>query len=152
MKKIIVLILSLFIIQSCSTSPDKIDAQDANTVISADKGIVIDVVPVRIRGAKSEIGAAAGAAIGGIAAKQIGSGSGQDIAQIVGAVAGGVIGYYSPVVLGEHNGFEYLIRIDGVNKPVVIIQGVSAKGYNFRTGDKVTVVYGTKVRVVPAKM
>ena len=152
MKKVIVIIFSLFLIQSCSTSPDKIDAQDANTVISADKGTILDVVPVRIRGAKSELGAAAGAAIGGKAAKQIGSGSGQDIAQIVGAVAGGIIGYYSPVVLGEHNGFEYAIQIDGVDKPVVIIQGVSEKGYNFRAGDKVTVVYGTRVRVVPAKM
>ena len=128
MKKFIVLILSFIIIQSCSTSPDKIDAEDANTVLAADMGRILDVVPVRIRGQKSELGAAAGAVIGGIAGKKVGSGSGQDISQVVGAVAGGIIGYYSPVVLGEHNGFEYAIKLDDVKKSVVIIQGISKKG------------------------
>jgi len=152
MKKFAFISFLLIFLLSCSTSPDKASYEEAGTILKADNGVVISTTPILIKGPKSELGAATGAIIGGIAAKSIGSGDGKKIAQVVGAVTGGVIGYYSTSVIGEHNGFEYVIRINNVKDPVVIIQGVSDKGYNFRDGDKVTIIYGNRVRVVPARM
>ena len=90
-------------------------------------------------------------ALGCVLAEDIGSGSGTEIAVIAGSTVGGVIGYYSTVKLGEHNGFQYTISIDGEKKPIGVIQGIDEqKDYNFKIGDRVTVVYGEKARVLPS--
>jgi len=153
LKKIfsILLIISL---SACgtvmTTNSDKVSRDDVNKVLMSDLGVVIDVVPVKIKGDTSNIGAIAGGIIGGIASQKIGSGTGQDIAIIAGTVAGGVIGYYSTVKLGEHNGFQYTIMLDETKKPVTIIQGKSdIEKNNFKVSDRVTVIYGNQVRVVP---
>ena len=155
MLKKIICILIIVPLMSCtvtSTGPDKVDSADANTVLTTDLGVVIDVVPVRIKGAPSTVGAIAGGIIGGIAAEKIGSGSGQDIAIVAGTVAGGIVGFYSTTVLGEHNGFQLTIKIDDVEKPVTIIQGVSKdQNKNYKTGDRVTIIYGNKVKVLPSR-
>ena len=115
-----------------TTSSDKVSRSDTNKVLVSDLGVAIDVVPVRIKGDTSDVGAIAGAIIGGIASETIGSGSGKDIAIVTGSVVGGVIGYYSTVKLGEHNGFQYTIVLDETKDSVTIVQGESDdKNYNF---------------------
>jgi outer membrane lipoprotein SlyB len=118
----IFLILSL---SSCgtiySTSSDKVEIKDTGRALNTDLGVIIDVVPVKIKGETSNIGAVTGAIIGGIASQKVGSGTGKDIAIVAGTVAGGVIGYFLPVKIGEHNGFQYTISLDNSKNPISII-------------------------------
>jgi len=152
MLKRILIFMSVVLLVGCEvTGPYKVPKDDAQRALSTDLGTIIDVVPVRIQGGTSTVGAVAGGLIGGIVSEKIGSGTGQDVAIIAGTVAGGIIGYYLPVKLGEHNGFQYTIAIDGEDKPLAIIQGEEAKKkkYNFKIGDRVSIVYGYTVRVLP---
>jgi len=150
-KNTFLIIFLLFFFNSCSTSPYNVGKDDAQVVLNTDLGVIIDVIPVKIQGNPSEIGAVIGGIVGGVLAEDIGSGSGTEIAVIAGSTVGGVIGYYSTVKLGEHNGFQYTISIDGEKKPIGVIQGIDEqKDYNFKIGDRVTVVYGEKARVLPS--
>ena len=150
--KSIVTIFLFLLINSCSTSPYNVGKDDAQVVLNTDIGVIIDVVPVKIKGNPSEVGAVVGGIVGGVLAEDVGSGSGTDIAVIAGSTVGGIIGYYSTVKLGEHNGFQYTISVDGEKKPVGVIQGIDKKkDYNFKIGDRVTIVYGEKARVLPSK-
>ena len=151
MLKKFISILSLLFIFSCSvTSPYKVSKEDSQRALATEVGNIIDVVPVTIQGQKSEVGAVAGGLIGGIAAESIGSGSGQEIAVIAGTVAGGIIGYYSTVKLGEHNGFQYAIKLDDEEKPIVVIQAAGKDNKAFVVGDRVSIIYGAQVRVLPS--
>lgn len=150
-KNIFLIFFSVFFFYSCSTSPYNVGKDDAQVVLNTDLGVIIDVVPVKIQGNPSEVGAVIGGIVGGVLAEDIGSGSGKEIAVIAGSTVGGVIGYYSTVKLGEHNGFQYTISIDDEEKPIGVIQGIDdEKNYNFEIGDRVTVVYGEKARVLPS--
>ena len=153
MLKKILIIFSLFLITSCSsTSSNRVERKDANRVLNVDLGVVIDVEPVSIKGEKSNIGMATGAIIGGLVGSTVGDGVGRQVAIVAGTVAGGVIGYFVPVKLGEHNGFQYTIVLDETKKPILVIQGVSGKeGRDYKVGDRVTVVYGNQVKVIPTK-
>jgi outer membrane lipoprotein SlyB len=153
MLKRILIFMSVILLVGCEvTNPYKVSKSDAQRALSTDLGTIIDVVPVRIQGGTSTVGAVAGGLIGGIVSEKIGSGTGQDVAIIAGTVAGGIIGYYLPVKLGEHNGFQYSIAIDGEDKPLGIIQGEDKKKkYNFKIGDRVSIIYGHTVRVLPSE-
>jgi outer membrane lipoprotein SlyB len=83
---------------------------------------------------------------------KVGDGVGKQVAIVAGSVAGGVIGYFVPVKLGEHNGFQYTIVLDETKKPILVIQGKSGgEGKDFKVGDRVTVVYGNQVKVLPTR-
>lgn len=153
MLKKILIVFSLVLIVSCSsTSPNRVERKDANRVLNVDLGVVIDVEPVSIKGEKSNVGMATGAIIGGLVGSTVGDGVGRQVAIVAGTVAGGVIGYFVPVKLGEHNGFQYTIVLDETKKPILVIQGVSGKeGRDYKVGDRVTVVYGNQVKVIPTK-
>jgi len=153
MLKKIIIIFSLFLITSCSsTSSNQVERRDANRVLNVDLGVVIDVEPVSIKGESSKIGAVAGGVIGGLVGSTVGDGVGRQVAIVAGTVAGGVIGYFVPVKLGEHNGFQYTIVLDETKKPILVIQGVSGeKGRDFKVGDRVTIVYGNQIKVIPTK-
>ena len=153
MLKKIIIIFSLFLITSCSsTSSNQVERRDVNRILNVDLGVVIDVEPVSIKGESSKIGAVAGGVIGGLVGSTVGDGVGRQVAIVAGTVAGGVIGYFVPVKLGEHNGFQYTIVLDETKKPILVIQGVSGKeGRDYKVGDRVTVVYGNQVKVIPTK-
>lgn len=156
MLKKIVLFFVVISLTSCgtiySTSSDRVERRDVGRALNTDLGVVIDVVPVKIRGETSNVGAITGAIIGGIASQKVGSGTGQEIAIVAGVVAGGIIGYFLPVKIGEHNGFQYTISLDDTKNAISIIQGVSDdKKSNHKVGDRVTVIYGNQVRVIPSK-
>jgi len=149
MRKLTFIIIVL-ILNACSTNPYKVSKEDSQVQLNTELGTIIDVVPVRIQGGTSTVGAVAGGLIGGIVSEKIGGGTGQEVAIIAGTVAGGVIGYYLPVKIGEHNGFLYTISVDNKERPVGVIQGEDKKkGYNFKVGDRATIVYGYKVRLLP---
>jgi len=153
MLKKIIIIFSLFLITSCSsTNSNQVERRDANRVLNVDLGVVIDVEPVSIKGESSKIGAVAGGVIGGLVGSTVGDGVGRQVAIVAGTVAGGVVGYFIPAKLGEHNGFQYTIVLDETKKPILVIQGVSGeKGRDFKVGDRVTIVYGNQIKVIPTK-
>jgi len=152
LKKILIIFSLVFIVSCSSTSSNRVERKDANRVLNVDLGVVIDVEPVSIKGEKSNIGMATGAIIGGLVGSTVGDGVGRQVAIVAGTVAGGVIGYFVPVKLGEHNGFQYTIVLDETKKPILVIQGVSGeKGRDFKVGDRVTVVYGNQIKVIPTK-
>jgi outer membrane lipoprotein SlyB len=153
MLKKIIIIFSLFLIASCSsTSSNQVERRDANRVLNVDLGVVIDVEPVSIKGESSKVGAVPGGVIGGLVGSTVGDGVGRKVAIVAGTVAGGVVGYFIPAKLGEHNGFQYTIVLDETKKPILVIQGVSGKeGRDFKVGDRVTIVYGNQIKVIPTK-
>ena len=72
---------------------------------------------------------------------------------LTGAIIGGVIGYYAPVKLGEHNGFQYVVSIDDKTRPVTLIQGaINNDDEGFEIGQRVTIVYSDKIRMLPGKV
>ena len=151
-KKLFLILTIVSLLFSCSTSPYNVNKEDTQVVLNTDLGTIIDVVPIRIKGDPSEVMAVIGGIVGGTLSEDIGSGSGREFAVMAGTAIGGVIGYYSTVKLGEHNGFQYSISIDGEEKPIGVIQGIDKeKDYNFEIGDRVSVIYGYKVRVLPSK-
>jgi len=146
------LIIFLFLFSCAETTAYKVKSSDANTAIPTEVGVVIDVMPVRIQGDTSTAGAIVGGLIGGIAGEKIGSGSGKDLAVITATTAGAIIGYYSTVKLGEHNGYQVTVKLDNVPNPTTVIQGLSEDDKNIplKVGQRVAIIYGQKVRVVPS--
>ena len=152
MKKLYLFLFLVFF--SCSdTTAYKVKPTDANTALSTEVGVVIDLVPVKIQGDTTVAGSIVGGLIGGIAGEKIGSGSGKDLAVITATTAGAVIGYYSTVKLGEHNGYQITVKLDNVSNPLSVIQGNSKieKETPLEIGQRVAIIYGEKVRVVPTK-
>lgn len=149
MKKIITILLLTILVKACSTFPETVSGEDANKVLRSENGIIINVTPVRIKGQKSEIGVAVGAAIGGIAGSKISTDGREQISQVLAVVGGAIVGYYVPVVLGEHNGFAYTVEIEDTGNTVVLIQGKATTRFNFQKLDLVTITYGSKVMIIP---
>lgn len=147
------LIIFLLILNACSTNPRTVSGDDAQKYLPTSVGKVIDVQPVTIRGKNSEIAGAALALLGGLAGEAA-SGSDDKFRKIIivtGAIVGGVIGYYAPVKIGEHNGFQYVVTVEGEKDPLAIIQGMDKKNDpGFSVGSKVIIVHGEKsVRLLP---
>jgi len=142
----------LILLSSCGTNPRMVSGEDAQKILDTQFGTVVDVQAVTIRGERSQVGAAAGAIIGGLAGNLVDNGKFREILIAGGAMFGGVIGYYAPVKLGEHNGFQYVISIDGKNRPMTIIQGSDGKDKGYTVGQRVTIVFGEKIRMLPGKV
>ena len=156
-RKIIVLkLVAVFIlVTSCATTdPTKVSGDDAQRLLATQFGTVIDAQAVTIRGKKSEVAAAIGAVIGGVAGSLADDGQYREVLIATGAVVGGVVGYYLPVKLGEHNGFQYVISIDDKKKPLTLIQGATdKKDEGFKVGQRVTIVFGEKtIRMLPGQV
>jgi len=154
-KIIIVKVIAVFLLASaCTTDPTKVSGSDAQRLLATQFGTVVDVQPVTIRGKKSEVAAAIGAVIGGIAGSVADDGRYREVLIATGAVVGGVVGYYLPVKLGEHNGFQYVISIDDKKKPLTLIQGaIDKKDEGFAVGQRVTIVFGVKtIRMLPGQV
>ena len=151
-KIIIVKVIAIFLLASActNTNPTKVSGKDAGKLLRTDFGTIVDVQPVTIKGTKSEVGAVVGAIIGGVAGSLVEDGQYREVLIATGAVIGGVVGYYMPVKLGEHNGFQYVISIDKKKRPLTIIQGaIGKKDEGFEIGQRITIIFGKKIRILP---
>jgi len=84
--------------------------------------------------------------VGGIAGNQVGGGSGRDLATVVGAVAGGVVGQRIEKSVTTRQGQELTIRLDS-GRVVSVVQEVE-NGQFFRPGERVRVLgQGATLRV-----
>jgi len=145
----LLLIVTIFVLQSCSTFNATIDNKDLNKSLITENGLILNLTPVKIKGKNSEFGSTMGALIGGIAGTKISKDGSEQLSQILAIGGGAIIGYYIPVILGEHNGFAYTINIEDTEKVIVVIQSNNKKQKQFNEGDLVNIVYSDKVMIIP---
>ena len=147
------LLLFIFFTYSCSnTSPTNVKTSDAQKVTAIEYGIIKSSSPVKIKGESNWIGATAGGMIGGLLGTQvcgeeeiIGTKC-QDIAVVYGTIGGAAIGTVAQAMLGNHDGFQYIVNMDDSDKDSAFVQGDKNP---MNIGQRVVIIYGNDVRVMP---
>ena len=147
------LIISIIFIYSCSsTSPTNVKTSDAQKITAVEYGIIKSSSPIKIKGESNWIGATAGGMIGGLLGTQvcgkeeiIGTKC-QDIAVVYGTIGGAAIGTVAQGILGNHDGFQYIVNIDNAEKDSAFVQGDKTP---ISKGQRVVIIYGKEIRVLP---
>ena len=149
----ILLIAPIIFLYSCSdTSPTNVKTSDAQKVTAVEYGIIKSASPIKIKGESNWIGATAGGMIGGLLGTQvcgeeelIGTKC-QDIAVVYGTIGGAAIGTVAQGILGNHDGFQYIVDIDNDEKDSAFVQGDKTP---ISKGQRVVIIYGNDIRVLP---
>ena len=149
----ILLIAPIIFLYSCSnTSPTNVKTSDAQKVTAVEYGIIKSASPIKIKGESNWIGATAGGMIGGLLGTQvcgeeelIGTKC-QDIAVVYGTIGGAAIGTVAQGILGNHDGFQYIVYIDNDEKDSAFVQGDTIP---ISKGQRVVIIYGNDIRVLP---
>ncbi|MDB3905797.1 hypothetical protein N9354_00625 [Alphaproteobacteria bacterium] len=149
----ILLIAPIIFLYSCSnTSPTNVKTSDAQKVTAVEYGIIKSASPIKIKGESNWIGATAGGMIGGLLGTQvcgdeeiIGTKC-QDIAVVYGTIGGAAIGTVAQGILGNHDGFQYIIDTDNDEKDSAFVQGDKTP---ISKGQRVIIIYGNDIRVLP---
>ena len=140
----------LAVITGCADnlSGDVYTREEARKTMQVSYGNVQSVRPVVLEGERGFLGQGGGAVIGGYAAHTIGSGSGQNLATAVGAVAGAVAGGAIQEKATRAQGAEIIVRVDnGTTMPIV--QEVEDLN-EFVAGQRVRIIKGSdNTRVAP---
>ena len=147
------LLLLIFFTYACSnTSPTNVSTSDAQKVTAIEYGVIKSSSPVKIKGESNWIGATAGGMIGGLLGTQIcgeeeiiGTKC-QDIAVVYGTIGGAAIGTVAQAMLGNHDGFQYIVNIDNNDKDSAFVQGDKNP---MKIGQRVVIIYGNDIRVMP---
>lgn len=153
-KLIISLVLSLILISCFSTSPTNVKSSDAQKISKIEYGTIITSLPVKIKGEGNWIGASAGAMIGGLLGSQLCGDNEvvgtkcQDIGVVFGTIGGAAAGTVTQALLGNHNGFQYIINIDNSKKDSAFVQSDKIV---IPDGQKVVIIYGKDIRILPFK-
>tara|TARA_Y100000591_G_C21568926_1_gene562397 strand:+ start:91 stop:567 length:477 start_codon:yes stop_codon:yes gene_type:complete len=146
------LILALVLYSCNSTNPLNVKKSETQTITSIKYGYIISSIPVEIKGEGSAIGTTAGAMIGGLLATQIcgteeiAGTACEDIAIVYGTIGGAALGYVSEAMLGNHDGFQYVINLENESNDIAVVQGDEQPLQN---GQKVIVMYSDTIRVLP---
>ena len=146
-------LISIFFIHACSnTSPTNVKTSDAQKITAIEYGIIKSSSPVKIKGEANWIGATAGGMIGGLLGtavcgeEEIIGTKCQDIAVVYGTIGGAAIGTVAQAMLGNHDGFQYIVDIDDADKDSAFVQGDKEPLEN---GQRVVIIYGNDIRVMP---
>ena len=152
MIKILFFISILFLYSCSSTSPTNVNTSDAQKVTAVEYGFIKSVSPIKIKGESNWIGATAGGMIGGLLGTQvcgeeeiIGTKC-QDIAVVYGTIGGAAIGTVAQAMLGNHDGFQYIVNIDNAEKDSAFVQGDQTP---ITKGQRVVIIYGNDIRLLP---
>ena len=152
MKKFLLIIPIIFLYACSSTSPTNVNTSDAQKVTAVEYGIIKSASPIKIKGESNWIGATAGGMIGGLLGTQvcgeeeiIGTKC-QDIAVVYGTIGGAAIGTVAQGILGNHDGFQYIVNIDNAEKDSAFVQGDKKP---ISKGQRVVIIYGKDIRVLP---
>lgn len=152
MIKVLFFISILFLYSCSSTSPTNVKTSDAQKVTAVEYGFIKSVSPIKIKGESNWIGATAGGMIGGLLGTQvcgeeevIGTKC-QDIAVVYGTIGGAAIGTVAQAMLGNHDGFQYIVNIDNAEKDSAFVQGDQTP---ISKGQRVVIIYGNDIRVLP---
>ena len=147
-------ILSLFLVSCFSTNPKDVKISDAQKISKVEYGRIISSLPVKIKGEGNWLGATAGAMIGGLLGtqlcgdKEIVGTKCQDIGVVFGAIGGAAAGTVTQAMLGNHDGFQYIIDVDNSDKDSAFVQGDSEA---ILDGQRVVIIYGKDVRILSHK-
>ena len=85
-------------------------------------GNVISSLPVKVKGEGGLVGATTGAMIGGLLGTQvcgkelIAGAKCEEIAIVYATIGGAALGYVTEALLGNHDGFQYIIDVDDSNE------------------------------------
>ncbi len=147
------LLLLIFFTYACSnTSPTNVSTSDAQKITAIEYGVIKSSSPVKIKGESNWIGATAGGMIGGLLGTQvcgeeeiIGTKC-QDIAVVYGTIGGAAIGTVAQAMLGNHDGFQYIVNMDDSDKDSAFVQGDKNP---MNIGQRVVIIYGNDIRVMP---
>ena len=152
MTKVLFFISILFFYSCSSTSPTNVKTSDAQKVTAVEYGFIKSVSPIKIKGESNWIGATAGGMIGGLLGTQvcgeeevIGTKC-QDIAVVYGTIGGAAIGTVAQAMLGNHDGFQYIVNIDNAEKDSAFVQGDQTP---ITKGQRVVIIYGNDIRLLP---
>ena len=152
MIKFLLIIHIIFIYSCSSTSPTDVKTSDAQKVTAVEYGIIKSASPIKIKGESNWIGATAGGMIGGLLGTQVcgkeeivGTKC-QDIAVVYGTIGGAAIGTVAQGMLGNHDGFQYIVDIDNDEKDSAFVQGDKTP---ISKGQRVVIIYGNDIRVLP---
>ncbi len=149
---ILVIVTAGILVTSCvniSQQPNVVSRSDVQKQQMITLGTIIDITNVTIEGDR-RLGAVTGAAIGGVAGKNVtDSETESDIASVIGALAGSAIGANLGSSMTKKNGVELLIETNS-GRLVSIIQEVS--DIRFEKNQKVRIIKRNgKSRVLPTE-
>ena len=145
-------VISIILISCNTTKPTDVKKSDTQKITSIKYGNIISSLPVKIKGEGSEIGATAGGLIGGLLGTQIcgkeliAGAKCEEIAIVYGTIGGASIGYVTEALLGNHDGYQYVIDVDNSSEDVAIVQGNTTLLEN---GERVVIIFGNTIRVLP---
>ena len=152
-KKLTILLFISFFLYGCfSTSPTNVKKTDTQTISVVDYGNIVDSMPIKIKGESNWIGATAGAMIGGLLGtkvcgeKEIIGTKCQDIGVVFGVIGGAAAGTVTQAILGNHDGFQYIVKIDNKEKDSAFVQGDKEA---LEVGQRVVIIYGQNIRILP---
>ena len=151
--KIFTFLIIVFFTYSCvTTSSSSVNKSDTQTVSRVEYGQIKATMPVNIKGEGNWVGGLAGAMIGALLGsqicgdKEIAGNRCQDIGVIYGAIGGAAVGTVVQAKLGDHNGFQYIIDIENEEEDKAFVQGDEKP---LPDGQKVVIIYGDVVRILP---
>jgi len=154
-KKIFTTFFIFLFLSSCTyTSPTNVKTSDAQKVTAVEYGTIKTSLPVKIKGEGNWLGATAGAMIGGLLGtqvcgeKEVVGTKCQDIGVVFGAIGGAAAGSVIQATLGNHDGFQYVVNVDDTDKDSAFVQGDKTPLAN---GQRVIIIYGKDVRILPFK-
>ena len=152
-KKLTIILLISFFLHGCfSTSPKNVKKADTQTISAVDYGNIIDSMPVKIKGEGNWIGATAGAMIGGLLGtkicgeEEIIGTKCQDIGVVFGVIGGAAAGTVTQAILGNHDGFQYIVNIENKENDSAFVQGDKE---SLKVGQRVVIIYGENIRILP---
>ena len=141
----VAIIASLAVLTGCAQSGlsgTSYSRGDARVVQNVQFGSIVSVTPVMIEAdglsGQGLIGAGAGAIIGGILGNKVGGGSGRQIAQVAGAVGGGIAGQHAERAIQKTQGEEITVQL--ANGSVISVVQAVTPGHSFRPGHQVKVI------------
>ncbi|WP_461536890.1 outer membrane lipoprotein [Spongorhabdus nitratireducens] len=141
---VMVMLLAGCMADLTGTAYSRGEARQAQTVRY---GTVKELELVKIEGTQSGIGAATGAAVGGIGGSGLGGGKGTTIYSIAGALGGGLLGNWAEERLTRKQGVNITIQLDNGGYLSVVQEVDPAQ--NFAIGARVKVLdQGSATRVV----
>ena len=151
--KIILFFIISIILTSCNTTnPTDVKKSDTQKVTAIKYGNIVSSLPVKVKGEGSLIGTTTGAFIGGLLGTQIcgkeliAGAKCEEIAIVYATIGGAALGYVTEALLGNHDGYQYIINVDNSSEDVAIVQGSATK---LKNGERVVIIFGKTIRVMP---
>ena len=146
------IIISVFLTSCNTTNPTDVKKTDAQKITSIKYGNIVSSLPVKVKGEGSMIGTTTGALIGGLLGTQvcgkelIAGAKCEEIAIVYATIGGAALGYVTESLLGNHDGYQYIINLDDSNDDIAIVQGSETL---LKNGERVVIIFGKTIRVLP---